>query len=106
MDMFDMMLSKESRDEGLARVLRTDGKWSLVAGDYFHHLPNHIEVTGEDVRRMLTENGLPPPHHHNAWGAFIMHLVKSNMLVPTGRMAHMKMRSSHARRTPIYLINK
>ena len=106
MDLFEHAQALEARDEVLGRVAKNAGKWSLVATDYFRSLPNNIEVTGEDVRRMLTEKGLPPPHHHNAWGAFIMNLVKSEMLVSTGRMAHMKAKKSHARRTVVYLIRR
>jgi len=106
MDLFEHAVAMEARDSALVRVSKTAGKWSSVAMDYFRYLPNGIEVTGEDVRRMLSENGLPQPHHHNAWGAFIMNLVRSGMLVSTGRTGYMKFKKSHARRTLIYLINQ
>lgn len=106
MDLFEHAQAMEARDNALDRVTKTAGKWSEVAMGYFRSLPNGIEVTGEDVRRMLTDKGLPPPHHHNAWGAFIMNLVKSGVLVSTGRMVNMKTQKSHARRTLVYLISR
>jgi hypothetical protein len=50
---------------------------------------------------LLTREGVVP-HHHNAWGALILHAVSQGLLERTGRWTHMRDRRSHARLTPIY----
>ena len=106
MDLLEHSEAIAARDNGLSLVEKNSGKWSLVALTHFKRLPNKIEATGEDIKVWLISGGLPEPHHHNAWGAFIMGLVRSNLLVSTGQTRQMKTRKSHARRNPVYLINK
>ena len=66
--------------------------------------PFHSPVTAEWIRLSLVSRGLELPHHHNAWGAFIMALIRAGYIVPTGQYVNMKTKESHARRTAIYQI--
>lgn len=98
--LFDGATSRAFRDYALADVAEhadtfmADGLallTGLAAGEY----------TGEDVRRHLVSAGLRP-HHHNAWGALVLHAVKAGILVHTNTTRQMRDARSHARRTPVY----
>lgn len=60
------------------------------------------EYTGEDIRFRLAEKDIAPKHP-NAWGALIMSAVRSKILRDSGKTTKMKARSSHARKTTIYV---
>ena len=60
-------------------------------------------MTGEDIRAACTERNVLP-HHPNAWGAAINALIRRGKLVFDNEYRQMKATSSHARRTPVYLI--
>lgn len=64
-----------------------------------NRLPCGFLGTGEGIRLAVM---LPPPHHHNAWGAVIRMAVRRGLLMDTGQMAHMTSKKSHARRSPVY----
>lgn len=61
-------------------------------------------VTGEDIR-LACEKREITPHHSNAWGAFISHLVRDGTLVHTERYVPMKALASHGRRTALYIVS-
>ena len=99
-----MQLSFESvlaRDQALARVERAAGKF-MAMGIGGIAMLNPGEYTGEDIRLKLSRVGIVP-HHHNAWGSLIMQAVKLGLLKNTGRMEQMRVRSSHARMTSVYV---
>lgn len=62
------------------------------------------KYTGEDIRYLLTKDGLIP-HHPNAWGALISHAVRKGIIKETGLFTQMLSKKSHARKTQIYDIN-
>jgi hypothetical protein len=54
--------------------------------------------------RQLVSRSVGGPHHHNAWGALVMHMVRTGRLVATGEYRPMKDVKSHARKTPVYRV--
>jgi hypothetical protein len=53
----------------------------------------------EDFRQWFQDRGLPPPHHHNVWGALWNAAVAQELVVRTGVFRPMQSRSSHGRMT-------
>ena len=95
-----LMFEIDARDAALERVLTNAGDdWKAKAIAIVHTLP--AEVTGEDIRLACAAAGVIP-HHHNAWGGFISHLVSSGYLVPAGKRVPMRAKGSHARKTDVY----
>jgi hypothetical protein len=91
----------DHRDEALRRVSDNAGEdWHTAAMRVFRELPQG-EFTGEDIRIACLVKGVIP-HHHNAWGAFIMGLIRSGLVTKTGKRTKMKAPKSHARETDIY----
>jgi hypothetical protein len=62
-------------------------------------------LTGEDIRQHC-ESAEVRPHHHNAWGATISGLVREGYLVATGEYRPMRAKGSHARKTPVYRVQR
>jgi hypothetical protein len=107
MAIFDAAQSRENRDAGIEQVSNSNAVWLSAAKQMLHKLAKDRdgqEVTGEDVRAILTEIGMTP-EHPNAWGALINWMVKRNVLIPTHRYTSMKDPRSHARKTQIYKLN-
>lgn len=88
------------RDEGIAKVLDSNGTWADTAYCAAIQLPKG-EYTGEDIRLAITETA-GEPSHPNAWGALVNRLVKSEVITATGEYRSMKTAKSHARKTPVY----
>lgn len=86
------------RDEGIARV--TIDPFKTRAWTVLQKIPPG-RYTGEDLRAIIEAHGVYP-HHHNAWGALIVHAVKAGMLVKTGAMLPSTRPSSHSHLTPEY----
>lgn len=93
---------RDERDEAMDRVLSNSGKWSVNALIRVNRLPRGWIGTGEDIRLELTHAGLPPPHHHNAWGGMINACVRQGVLEWTQRLGQMRVPRSHARSTKVY----
>lgn len=92
--------SIDNRDTALASVSKP--KWMDAAVEAFDALGAAGPLTGEDVRFLLVNNGLAPPHHHNAWGALTKSLINKGRLIPTDKFVNMKAAKSHARMTRQY----
>ena len=91
-----------ARDASMERVIENAGAtWREQALDIFKKLPTGYQMTGEDLR-LLCQKQSVTPHHHNAWGAFIARLVRTDCIVPTGEYRPMQSRGSHARETKVY----
>jgi len=101
-DLFDAAAAREARDEGMEKVEENDQEWMLSAMMAGRSLPRGWEGTGEDIRVALTMGGLPKPHHHNCWGAFINSMVREGWLEWTSAMRNMRTVKSHARATKVY----
>lgn len=102
-DHFDLVASKAARDDALAKVSDHAGEWMDTAYAALLTIRIGTELTGEDVRRRLSEMGCPLPHHHNAWGALIRSAIRRRVLRDTGRLVHMRSVRSHGRRTALYV---
>jgi len=99
-DLFD---AREARDRAVEQVSHNAGRWVDRALEMVSRvIPPRAEVTSEEIRFALTDNGLEAPHHYNAWGALTVAAVKRGLLVDTGRLGQMRGPKSHARRTPIW----
>jgi len=99
----DLFAAREARDKAVERVETNAGDWSSQARNAFRRIiPPGWEGTGEDIRFELTKNGVPQPHHHNAWGPFIVGIRKIGWITPTGRYKNMSSNKSHARESKIY----
>jgi hypothetical protein len=95
--MFD---ATDLRDAALDLVSKPS--WMDMAFERFKVLRLPPAFTGEDIRLRLMMDGMDPPHHHNAWGAFTMKLVRANLIEATGNFTQMKDPSSHSRITREY----
>lgn len=90
-----------ARDEATAQVLENAGEdWRIAAREIVRRM-EAPEVTGEEIRLACEAAGVRP-HHHNAWGGFILMLVRSGQLADTGRRVPMRAPGSHARKTTVY----
>lgn len=90
-----------ARDEALTKVQKNSGDF-MARGISFIAMMQPCECTGEDLRLRLTKAGIFP-HHPNAWGSLIMNAVRLGLLKNTGRVVKMKVKSSHARKTSVYV---
>jgi hypothetical protein len=67
-----MSTGTELRDAGIALVGKSNESWLLSSSTYFYYWLKFVapeEFTIEDFRMYAAGNGLPEPHHPNAWGA-------------------------------------
>lgn len=101
-DQFSLFEGRAARAEALTQVEDNSGDWMTRAYRALLTIEPGTELTGEDVRRHITDGGCSAPHHPNAWGALIRVAVVRGALSDTGRMTQMKAVKSHARRTPVY----
>lgn len=96
------MNAVDGRNAGITAVLSTNKGWAGEARRLLAiALGDKKRVTGEEVRVLLSEAGLPKPSHHNAWGGLLFGLV-GTVLRNTGTVQHMATPKSHGRRTPVY----
>lgn len=104
MKSFDSFLdiAKENRDKAIEQVTFNSDDF-IRSGLMVLRSMKGQELTGEDVRLVLSEKGIVP-HHHNAWGALIMSAVKQKILVSTNKLKTMKTPKSHARKTMVYVV--
>ena len=95
-------MTTETRNAALNQVEKKT--WSDSAISLFDGIALQLPCTftGEDLRLLLTDSGLGQPHHHNAWGALIMKLARTERIVGTDEYRNMKTKKSHARRTRVY----
>lgn len=101
MEQQDLFAALEARESALATVSHNSGDWLPLALDAIKALPPDWEGTGESLRLRLLKDGLPAPHHHNAWGALTAHAIRRELIFKTGRWSSMRTPKSHARATPV-----
>jgi hypothetical protein len=89
------------RDAGIERVTRSNSEWMEAALEAVAALRSGLELKGEDIRFHVLR-ALPPPTHHNAWGALIRTAKGRGILRYTGHHAKMDDPRSHSRMTPVY----
>ena len=98
LDIFEAALR---RDAAFDTVLENAGSWKAQAYDAIASLEPGWSGIGEELRLMLTKKGLPPPHHHNAWGAIVCGAVRMGLLSATGEWRKMQTPNSHARKSQV-----
>lgn len=101
--LFDYAASTQARDVVLKTVAENSGTFIQRALSALAHMSGPL--TGEDIRRRLSERGIEP-HHHNAWGALISTAVKRGILIDSGMTVRMKDERSHARKTTLYTVRR
>lgn len=104
MGFFDAEISRQNRDAALDRVTCKAGDFNKLARGVLRSLKPG-RYTGEDIRRLCAKKGIAP-HHHNAWGALIRWGVEKSILIETGKYEQMRDVKSHARRTPLYKVER
>lgn len=62
------------------------------------------EISSEDVRAILRENGIGEPHHPNAWGALMRKLAMTRNLRIVGYVKS-SLPSAHSRRVALWGMN-
>lgn len=98
----DAAASRAARDAGLEAVARVSFFKAVMLVLAQGHLVGR-RVTGEDLRLHCEQFGVFP-HHSNAWGAIVHHLVRRGFLERTGEYRQMKIVTSHARVNPVYRV--
>ena len=88
--------------QAIERVMEHNADWQRKARAHLW-IWRGEELTGEQIRIRLMGMGITPDHP-NAWGGFIAGLVKQGYLRDTGRVRHMTLPRSHARRTPVWRV--
>src|SRR6188768_3125738 len=94
----------DARDEGIARVTRSNKKWMAEA------MPCLLQVTpvgdediSETFRLRMTASGLRPPTRHQAWGALMRHAARAGWFEEVvGDLKPMVTKRSHARRSIVW----
>jgi hypothetical protein len=80
-----MSTGAQLRDQGITLVLDNAADWALVSQVNFTFWLEHAapaEFTIEDFRIYAANNGMPEPHHPNAWGAMSKRFKK--LIKPIG----------------------
>jgi hypothetical protein len=91
-----------ARDRAIETVSENAGhEWKRQAMEVFRNMQEQ-EMTGEDIRLAAEEKNIVP-HHPNAWGGFIMGLVRQGYLIHTGKYRAPKARKSHGRESKVYI---
>ena len=94
---------RTARDQSLKQVAANAGiTWKDHATDVVLLFRGQL-MTGEDIRLECHKRNIAP-HHPNAWGGFVMGLVRSKVLLPTDRYVAMRAKGSHARKTQVYKV--
>jgi hypothetical protein len=90
------MLGHVYRDIGIDTVASKNQQWMWAGLKLIVQLPREWIGTGEDIKQLVRPI-IGEPTHHNAWGALIMNARRQELLIPTGRWLHTKLKPSHAR---------
>lgn len=99
----DLFGATEARDEALDRVGTNAGKEFMLDADRTAVTCfQGMEFTTECVRLEMRKQGLPMPHHVNAWGSWAMQAQRKKLIYQIGRRRHCVEKVSHKRKTEIY----
>lgn len=95
----DLGKGRAARDAGLKRVGERGRIWINDAMEkVVLKLPRGWRGQMEDLR-VIIEDVIGKPHHHNIYGALTTRAIKGHVLHYTGETRQMKRKSSHARNT-------
>jgi|SRR6185369_2384383 len=82
-------LGRQLAEAGMAQTLEAEGEtWvakALQQLQRFAKLPGWGEFRAEDFRAWYLAQGLPEPHDHHVWGAFMTRASKAHVVRFTGR---------------------
>ena len=102
-EQLSLIEAMERKDAILEQVADNNVEWLSLALEAMKQIPDGTVGIAEDFRFRLTEGGLKPPRHHNAWGAFMNGQIRRGALVWTGDEAAMRGKKAHGRRTKVYV---
>jgi len=98
---FDLGESRAARDEGIARILKSNPEWTQRGLAFIEgRIGTGWQGIGEDIRFLATPIIGPPSKPKFAWGALCRLASTRGYLVKTGRHLPMKDVSSHGRESP------
>jgi hypothetical protein len=109
----DFIASAQERNAGLKNIATNNSEWLTLGILQIEQLPKEAEgwtnfehgFTGEDLRNILTSR-IGKPSSPHGWGSLIMHAVRRELIVNTGRYIPMKDVRSHARKTALYTFSR
>nr|DAH64371.1 MAG TPA: hypothetical protein [Caudoviricetes sp.] len=97
------MTGEAKKQAGISSVLQSD--WTASAEACFRRFLVHIgnrEFTSDMFRQFAEEDGLPEPHHPNAWGGLLHQQIKEHGLIDTGWRALSTRTAGHRREIKIW----
>ena len=78
----DIKLGEQLKEEGTNRVLSHNGEWKeSVRSVLLEVIKSGRQFTSDDLRIACEARHLPPPRHHNAWGAAMSAAAKAGLIV-------------------------
>ena len=97
------MAGSSRKQAGISSVLRSD--WKDRADTCFRMFLVHIgdrDFTSDMFRSYAEAQGLPEPHHPNAWGGLFNKKIREHGLVDTGWRALSTRAAGHRREIKIW----
>ena len=97
------MTGNAKKQVGISSVLRSE--WRESADACFRRFLVHIgerDFTSDMFRRYAEDQGLPDPHHPNAWGALFHRQIREHGLIDTGWRSPSTRAAGHRRELKIW----
>lgn len=101
-DLFAFAEAKQRRDTGMARAAEAQGpRWAEIAYAAIERVAlRQITCHIDDVIR----EGVPKPHHFNAWGAVWMRAIRAGIIQPCAERRPCTLDpAKHSHAYPVYL---
>ena len=104
MEQLSFAEAMEAKTEVLGDMAERHEGWMALALAKFHEMRDRLppDFLGEDIRRVLTEAGLPQPRSAKVWGAFVNWLGRNKLIVATGQCRAMQAKGSNGRQSRVY----
>lgn len=97
------MTGNDKKQAGISSVLQSD--WTASAEACFRRFLVRIgdkDFTSDMFRQFAETDGLPDPHHPNAWGALFNRQIREHGLIDTGWRALSTRAAGHRREIKIW----
>lgn len=91
----NLFAGEQAKVAGIEQVAEHNLTWKEKVHAIVLALPSG-EFTNDDVRRACHRAGLPPPKHHNAWGAAMSGIARTGQILRVG-FRKSALKSTHAR---------